>query len=295
MFKAGWRCFNMELRHKQQHQENFPVVSFFFSKKLKGIIADYYRFARAADDIADDDKLSAKAKLKQLDELEKVFFGTQKTSKKFAFAVKLREEFLKENLSPSLASDLLKAFRQDAEGLEYKTWAQLTDYCKYSAAPVGRFMLAIHDENPSTYLPANSLCAALQIVNHLQDIKYDAKLLKRVYIPIDLQKEFDVSTEDFLKNKETPEVKRLIGHILEKIRGLLKDAEILPQIVNSLRLRFYLYMTLFLTRRLMNKIRKGDVLAKEIKLSGIDWTASLCYAGVKSLFTKRKSLTTKGF
>ncbi len=285
----------MKLRHKQSNQENFPVISFFFEKKLKRIISDYYQFARYADDVADDDKLSAKEKLKQLDELEKVFFGTQKTSKKLPFAVKLREEFLKENLSTSLASDLLKAFRQDAEGKEYKTWAQLTDYCKYSAAPVGRFMLAIHDENPSTYLPSNSLCAALQIVNHLQDIKYDAKLLKRVYIPLDLQKEFNISPADFLKNKETPELKRLISHILEKVTGLLKDAEILPQIVDSLRLRVYLYMTLFLTRRLMNKIRKGDVLAKEIKLSGLDWVISLCYAGTKSLFTKKKSLTTKGF
>lgn len=285
----------MKLRHKQSNQENFPVISFFFEKKLKRIISDYYQFARYADDVADDDKLSAKEKLKQLDELEKVFFGTQKTSKKLPFAVKLRKEFLKENLSTSLASDLLKAFRQDAEGKEYKTWAQLTDYCKYSAAPVGRFMLAIHDENPSTYLPSNSLCAALQIVNHLQDIKYDAKLLKRVYIPLDLQKEFNISPADFLKNKETPELKRLISHILEKVTGLLKDAEILPQIVDSLRLRVYLYMTLFLTRCLMNKIRKGDVLAKEIKLSGLDWVISLCYAGAKSLFTKKKSLTTKGF
>ena len=66
-------------------------------------------------------------------------------------------------------------------------------YCQHSAAPVGRFLLALHNENPSTYLPANALCAALQIVNHVQDLKYDAKTLKRVYIPDELFRRFDVS------------------------------------------------------------------------------------------------------
>lgn len=76
-----------------------------------------------------------------------------------------------ENLANTLFLDLLTAFERDAENRQPEIWEQLIDYCKYSAAPVGRFMLAIHDENPSTYLPAETLCAALQIVNHIQDLK----------------------------------------------------------------------------------------------------------------------------
>ena len=89
-------------------------------------------------------------------------------------------------------------------------------------------MLALHDENPSTYLPGTALCVALQIQNHLQDLKYDAKLLKRVYIPADMLKEYGVKVRDFSNDRETPQLSQLKKAILLKVQGLIKEAEILP-------------------------------------------------------------------
>lgn len=284
----------MKARKKQHNQENFPVVSILLAKKYHEIVMDYYRFARYSDDVADNPKLSENEKLSQLDEIENIFLGKSYKGKKLAFAVKLKETFIKENLSASLATDLLVAFRQDAKGLEYQTWGQLVNYCNYSAAPVGRFMLAIHDENPSTYLPGNALCVALQIVNHLQDLKYDAKLLKRVYIPTDLQQKYNVKAADFLKNQSSAEVKALVKDMVSKVKGLLKDAEILPQIVNSYRLRSELYVILSLTNIMIKSIEDGDVLAQDIKLSKSAWFMATLSGLIKGLFTKKKSLTIKG-
>ena len=263
----------MKTRHKQAKDENFPVGSLLIDKKLRPLVAQYYRFARYADDIADNPKLSMKDKLLQLGEMEDILYERiDYKGRKLAFIKTLRRDFIGENLSFSLLTDLLTAFRQDARNYKYETWGQLVEYCRWSAAPVGRFMLALHDENPSTYLPGTALCVALQIQNHLQDLKYDAKLLKRVYIPADMLKEA----------------------ILQKVQGLIKEAEILPSIIKSRRLRMELGVILSLTVIMVKKLEKGDVLAKEIKFSKFDWIAAAVRGIAKGLFTKTKTLTTKG-
>ncbi len=250
----------MKTRHKQAKDENFPVGSLLIDKKLRPLVAQYYRFARYADDIADNPKLSMKDKLLQLGEMEDILYERiDYKGRKLAFIKTLRRDFIGENLSFSLLTDLLTAFRQDARNYKYETWGQLVEYCRWSAAPVGRFMLALHDENPSTYLPGTALCVALQIQNHLQDLKYDAKLLKRVYIPADMLKEYGV-----------------------KVRDLSNE------------LRMELGVILSLTVIMVKKLEKGDVLAKEIKFSKFDWIAAAVRGIAKGLFTKTKTLTTKG-
>ena len=161
-------------------------------------------------------------------------------------------------------------------------------------APVGRFLLALHDENPSTYLPSNALCAALQIVNHIQDLKYDAKILKRVYIPDELFEQFKVKPDTLTRPQSSAGLKLLIAEMTNRVRGLLKDAEILPGIVKSRRLRMVICIIFSLTNIMVKKILKGDVLAQEIKLNKWDWLRAT-FSGVgRGLFIRRKTLTNKG-
>lgn len=285
----------METRHKQNKDENFPVGSFLIAKNLRPLVMEYYRFARYADDVADNPKLSMKEKLIKLDELEDILYERiDYKGKKLSFIIKLRKDFIKENLSFTLLTDLLTAFRKDACDYKYETWGQLVEYCSWSAAPVGRFMLALHNESPSTYLPATSLCVALQIENHLQDLKYDAKLLKRVYIPSELLKKYGVTVRDLAKDHETAALKELKFAILHKVRGLIKEAEILPKIIKSRRLKMEIGIILSLTNIMVQRIEKGDVLQSEIKLSKFDWLRASIIGIVKGFFTKNKTLTTKG-
>ena len=183
----------MKERHKQQKDENFPVAFRLFPKRYRKMVNCYYDFARQADDIADAPDLLPKEKSAQLDMLENVLYGEKNFPTAYAAAAKLREMFLAYGFDFSLATDLLTAFRQDAQGFKYQTWAQLVNYCQYSAAPVGRFLLALYNESPSTYQPASVLCTVLQIVNHLQDAGYDAKILKRVYFPEKILHKYKVS------------------------------------------------------------------------------------------------------
>lgn len=284
----------MKLRHKNKHQENFPVGMMMFNKDIRKIVADYYRFARYADDIADNPHLKPQNKVDKLYELEEIFTG-QKSYKgqKLKFVQILKDEFAKHNLSPDLATDLLIAFRKDSLGFDYQTWGQLVDYCKYSAAPVGKFMLAVHQENPSTYLPATSLCVALQIVNHVQDLKYDVSLLKRLYLPSEIMKKYHLRQEDLVQNQSSISVQKAVKHIMEKTLGLVKEGSILPELIKSLSLRIEVCIILSLTNIMIKKILKGDILAREIKLSGFDWLRGIISGIYKGLTTKKKTLSYK--
>lgn len=282
--------------HKTKNEENFPVGSFLIKKKYRRVVFDYYDFARYADDIADDYKLKPESKLKELDNLENILIGAKKSkSAKMQFVLKLKKDFVEHNLSNSLATDLLVAFRKDAENIEYKTWNQLIDYCRYSAAPVGRFMLALHDESPSTFLPATSLCVALQVLNHLQDLKKDVENLNRIYLPTEMLKKFKVTKNDLTKDKTSPNLEKLIIEILSRVKGLQKEAEILPQIVKNFGLRAEICVILSLTNFMVKRLYKDDVLAKNIKFSKLDWILATINGIRKAIFTKTKTLTTKGF
>lgn len=275
---------------KNQKQENFPVASRLFRNDLRHVITHYYNFARSCDDIADNPNLSCKDKISKLYDAENSLFNKGKNKQ----AKALRELFIKEKLDFSLATDLLIAFKRDAENTHYKTWAQLLDYCKYSAEPVGRFMLAIHDENPSTYLPAAALCAVLQLTNHIQDLHDDVCKLNRIYLPDELLKKHRVSKKSLYASKSTKSLQNLINDVLNRSSALLKDARVLPSIVKNKRLRLYLCITLSLTDILLNKLYNNDVLLYKVKLSKIDWIKAFIVGLFTMITTKHKTLTIEG-
>lgn len=275
---------------KTQKQENFPVASILFGRKYRKIITNYYNFARYCDDIADNPELSEVKKLELLDIAEKSLYGNANLE----CSLLLRKNFLDEKLDFSLATDLLCAFRQDAKSIKYETWAQLLDYCKYSASPVGRFMLALYDENPSTYIPATALCSVLQIVNHVQDLRDDVRNLKRIYIPCELLVSFKVSEKALKSSKCSKNLHFLINEILNRCNALLDDASILPAITKNIRLKVYICITLCLTYRLIAKLKKYDILESKVKLSKCDWLIASFNGLIKAITTKKKTLTNKG-
>lgn len=269
---------------KQAKDENFPV-GLLISGKLKPLVKAYYQAARTADDIADNPRLSTEEKLNLLNETERAFYGKNK-AKKFSAAAKLGHLFAKENLDASLFTDLLKAFRQDAVNQPLEVWEQLTNYCSYSAAPVGRFLLAIHDENPSTYLPAATLCAVLQISNHIQDLKKDCLEMKRFYIPKTMMDKHGVVYDDFCKSQSTPALKTLIAEIITELRSMMKDAQQLPRLIKNKRLRMETGVILSLTNSMLQKLENEDVLNTAVRLNRSDWIKALGH-GLKTLFNVR--------
>ena len=89
------------------------------------------------------------------------------------------------DLAPTHPLDLLTAFRADVSKRRYANWDELMHYCRYSAMPVGRFVLDLHGEDRSVWAYSDPLCSALQVINHLQDCAKDYRALDRVYLPLD--------------------------------------------------------------------------------------------------------------
>src|SRR6202166_2923375 len=167
---------------KGHRDENFPVASWLIAPRHRGPIMAFYNFVRTADDIADHATLPPAEKLALLDRLDAGLTGKDDGD---AVAVRLRAELAAHNLSPKHAQDLLAAFKLDVTKLRYRDWDDLIAYCALSAMPVGRFVCDVHGESRSVWPANDALCAALQIINHLQDCKADYLNLNRVYVPLD--------------------------------------------------------------------------------------------------------------
>src|SRR5882757_9992365 len=167
---------------KGHRDENFPVASRLIRPRHRAAILAFYEFVRTADDIADHATLAPADKLALLDRLEATLLGR---SSEDTVGVALRAQLEARALSPRHAQDLLTAFRMDVTKLRYRDWDDLIGYCSYSAMPVGRFVLDVHGESRATWPANDALCAALQIINHLQDCGKDYRELDRVYIPLD--------------------------------------------------------------------------------------------------------------
>ena len=147
---------------KGSGDENFPVASRLIAPKHRPAIFAFYEFVRVADDIADHATLAPSEKLARLDRLEATLLGEHDAEPE---GVRLRNVLRARALSPLHAQHLLRAFRQDVTKLRYENWDDLIDYCRYSAMPVGRFVLDVHGEQQSTWPANDALCAALQIIN----------------------------------------------------------------------------------------------------------------------------------
>ena len=172
-----------ELRSGKSHRdENFPVASWLIHPRHRAPILAFYHFVRTADDIADHAELKPDEKLALLDQLDADLDGASDRNPE---AVALRKELAQRGLSPRHAKDLLTAFRLDVTKLRYRDWDDLIGYCAYSAMPVGRFVCDVHGESETVWPANDALCAALQIINHLQDCQADYRNLNRVYVPQD--------------------------------------------------------------------------------------------------------------
>ena len=146
-----------ELRSGKTHRdENFPVASWIIHPRHRALILAFYNFVRTADDIADHATLDAPEKLRLLDLLEAELLGGGDTQPE---AVNLRRALAERSMPPRHALDVLIAFRMDVTKLRYENWDEVIHYCRYSAMPVGRFMLDVHGESTSTWAASDALCA----------------------------------------------------------------------------------------------------------------------------------------
>lgn len=256
------------LSPKGPGDENFPVASRLLPARLRPVVLAFYRFARAADDLADDPAVTEDAKLDGLGAMAQALDGPDDSDSP---AAALRRQLQECGLSPAPAHDLLAAFRQDAVQSGMADWGALLAYCRLSAVPVGRFLLALHGEDPTAHAAADALCAALQIINHLQDCARDYRTLGRVYLPQDWMKQAGVDPADLSAPTASPALRRVLDRVIDATEDLMDRADYLPVFIRQRGLRVQCRVTIANAHALLRKLRRADPLAGPVTLSALDW------------------------
>jgi squalene synthase HpnC len=257
--------YSGELRSgKGAHDENFPVASRLIKRRHRPAILAFYEFVRIADDIADHSQLTSDEKIARLDRLESSLLGKGGDEPE---GLQLRAVLNSRGLSARHAQDLLSAFRQDATKLRYVNWEDLIDYCSRSAMPVGRFVLDVHGESRDTWPASDALCAALQIINHLQDCAKDYKALNRVYIPLDAMEANGIGVDALNASQASAGLRNCLHGLADRTSALLDESRGLEPKVVDTRLALEISVIQSLARQLLTILEVRDPLSERVHLS----------------------------
>lgn len=249
---------------KGSRDENFPVASWLIKPQHRPAILAFYEFVRVADDIADHASLTSEEKVDRLNGMEASLLGKSDHEPE---GVRLRSVLEAQRLTPRHAQDLLDAFRQDATKQRYANWDELIDYCSRSAMPVGRFVLDVHGESKATWPANDALCAALQIINHLQDCGSDYQRLNRIYIPLDAMAAAGVSVDMLARNRGSPALRECLKGLVVQTAALLRESEGFAASVKDRRLGLEIAVIQTLARRLLRILARRDPLSESVHLS----------------------------
>jgi squalene synthase HpnC len=272
---------------KTRVDENFPVASRLIPERVRRHVHVFYLCARAADDVADDPDRAPAEKTALLTEMDEALAGERGRTPTTETCHDLIEILDGTGVTIDHARHLLQAFRMDVTKLRYRNWSELINYCQYSAAPVGRFLLDIHGEDGSARPMTDALCDALQILNHLQDCKNDYLGLDRVYIPQPWLREQGIDVEALAADAASPALRAVLDRVLDRTDELIVTARAAPAFIRDRGLRLETAVITAIAGRLSAKLRRLDPVAVRVELNKLEYL--LCViAGVARGFLARR-------
>ena len=209
------------------HYENFPVASVLCPPSLRPAVAAIYWYARTADDLADEGDAPPAERLASLqayrEELRAVARGAEPSPRWAAVFQSLARTLAQHQLPLGLLEDLISAFEQDVQQHSYADRAQLLDYCRRSANPVGRLLLHLYGIGDARSLrQSDAICSALQLINFWQDLGVDTTR-GRAYIPLDDASRHGVTLAAMLAREDSPAMRALVTEMVGWARALMLD------------------------------------------------------------------------
>jgi squalene synthase HpnC len=209
------------------HYENFPVASVLCPPRLRPAVAAIYWYARTADDLADEGNEPPAHRLQQLAKYKADLHSTAaggRHSGAWPGVFDPLEPVLREHRLPtSLLEDLLSAFEQDVTRQRYTDRADLLDYCRRSANPVGRLLLHLYGVGDAQALrQSDAICTALQLINFWQDLSIDLPR-GRLYLPLADCDRLGVAPEVVMQGQDTPAIRALVADACGWARGLMRE------------------------------------------------------------------------
>ncbi len=244
---------------KGHTDENFPVASFLIRPELRAPILTFYRFARAGDDIADHESASEETKLARLAHMRAGLDG-EGAPEAMALGAMMRER----KIDPAHAHELLDAFVRDVTVRRYADWDGLIGYCRLSAMTVGRFVLDVHGEDRATWPANDALCAALQVINHLQDCKKDYLALDRVYVPTDMLDAAGLTVAALAADRADPALREIIVQLARQTQELLRQSAPFARLIRDTRLAAEVAIIQRLAEDLTEGLLRRDPLSENV-------------------------------
>jgi squalene synthase HpnC len=255
------------------HYENFPVASLLLPARLRHPVSVIYRFARSADDFADEGNISAPERLALLDgyrdELRRLEVGTACRTTLFAELGRVIGDF---GLPFEPLYDLLDAFTQDVTKIRYANFDELMDYCRRSADPVGRLMLHLYGEvSAANVACSDAICTALQLINFWQDVEIDFRK-NRIYLPQDDMARFAVTERQIAAGDSSGRWWDLMQFQIERTqRRMLAGAPLAVRLPGRIGIELRAVVQGGL--RILEKLdhARGDVFRRRPVLHAWDW------------------------
>ena len=256
------------------HYENFPVASVLVPARYRGAVVAIYRFARAADDIADEGDAPAAARHSALDQFARALDAIERgeTPRDARFA-DLAAAVRAHALPVTLFRDLLSAFAQDVDVTRYPTFADVLDYCRRSANPVGRLLLAMYRVQDARALAqSDAICTALQLANFWQDVAIDWRKGTRLYLPLEDLERFGVPLAQIASRVCDARFARLMAFETARTRSLFDAGR---PLIRQLPWRLGLELAAVIAggSRILERIDAvhGDVFTRRPVLRKRDW------------------------
>lgn len=265
------------------HYENFPVASLLLPRRLRPAVRAIYRYARSADDIADEGDFSDTERLASLaryrNALQRIGTGQAPETDLAPVFAPLAEAVARHQLPLVPFFDLLSAFEQDVTVKRYDGYAALLDYCARSANPVGRLMLALYGAGtPDNLRDADAICTGLQLVNFWQDVQSDWRR-GRVYLPLEDLRQHGVAEDDLAAGRITPQWRALMAFESRRAASLLNSGAALAGRLPG-RIALELRLVVEGGLRILRRIEQADydVFLNRPELRARDWAAMFCRA-----------------
>lgn len=255
------------------HYENFPVASLLLPRALREPVSVIYRFARTADDFADEGDDAPAQRLEKLQgyriELEGIQAGRLPATPLFQDLARVAREHA---LPLQMFHDLLDAFSQDVLKRRYADFAEVLDYARRSANPVGRLLLQLFRKSTAeTCALSDRICSALQIINFSQDIEIDyAK--ERIYLPQDEMRRFGVAEDQIAARRCDGPFRDLLRFQAERARRMMLEGAPLLRHLDG-RLRLEIAITVQGGLRILEKLEYAgyDVFRHRPRHRWYDW------------------------
>ena len=259
------------------HYENFPVASLLLPKAYRPAVQALYRFARSADDLADEGEATPEQRLIALKDYEQALTRIEEQTEAtlppalHPVFLPLADVIRRYHLPVPLLRDLLDAFKQDVTTQRYATYTELLDYCRRSANPVGRLILHIHQcATPQHEAWSDAICTALQLINFWQDVGIDWQK-NRVYLPQADMRAFGVEEWEIGEARSGQHWHRLMWFQIKRSRALMLSGAPLVHVLPG-RVGFELRLVVQGGLRILDKLEANtDVFRHRPVLNKLDW------------------------